>query len=71
MPDWHSNENDVTIKIDHEKCYGAKECVNVCPAEVYELNDDGKAVAENVEECIECLACDGVCPAEAISHSSW
>jgi NAD-dependent dihydropyrimidine dehydrogenase PreA subunit len=71
MPEWHSDVNDVTIKIDHEKCYGAEECVNVCPAEVYALNDDGKAIAENVEECIECLACDGVCPVEAILHSSW
>ena len=71
MPEWHSGENDVTIKIDHVKCYGAEECVNVCPAEVYEINDDGTAVAEKVEECIECGACEGVCPAEAIWHSVW
>ena len=71
MAEWHSDVNDVTIKIDNEKCYGAEECVNVCPAGVYQINDDGKAVAENVEDCIECLACDGVCPAEAIFHSSW
>jgi len=71
MAEWHSDVNDVTIKIDHEKCYGAEECVNVCPAGVYQINDDSKAVAENVEDCIECIACGGVCPAEAISHSSW
>ncbi len=71
MPEWHSDENDVTIKIDHEKCYGAEECVNICPAEVYQMNDDGKAVAEKVEDCIECGACEGVCPAEAIWHSVW
>ena len=71
MPEWHSDENDVTIKIDHEKCYGVEECVQVCPASVYEINDDGKAVADNVDECIECAACADVCPAEAIWHSVW
>jgi NAD-dependent dihydropyrimidine dehydrogenase PreA subunit len=71
MPEWHSDENDVTIKIDHEKCYGAEECVNICPADVYRINDGGKAVAEKVEDCIECGACEGVCPADAIWHSVW
>ena len=71
MPEWHSDENDVTIKIDHERCYGAEECVHTCPASVYEIGDDGKAVAERVEDCIECGACEGVCPAEAIWHSVW
>ncbi len=72
MPEWHSDDNGVTIRIDHDKCNGAEECVHTCPASVYELKDDlGKAVAENVEECIECGACEGVCPVEAIWHSVW
>jgi NAD-dependent dihydropyrimidine dehydrogenase PreA subunit len=71
MPEWRSDDNDVTIRIDHDKCSGAEECVEVCPAGVYELGDDGKAVAENVGECIECGACEGVCPEDAIWHSVW
>lgn len=67
--EWHSDDNDVTIKIDHDKCVGAAECVDVCPTGVYELVD-GKAVAENVAECIECCACEGVCPEDAIWHSA-
>ena len=71
MPEWSSDVNDVTIKIDHDKCYGAEECVGVCPASVYEVTDDGKAIAERVEECIECAACEDICPAGAIWHSVW
>lgn len=71
MPEWSSDVNGVTVKIDHEKCYGAEECVQVCPVGVYEMNDDAKATAANVEECIECAACAEVCPAEAIWHSVW
>jgi NAD-dependent dihydropyrimidine dehydrogenase PreA subunit len=71
MPQWHSDINQVTIKIDHGTCYGAGECVNTCPASVYAINEDGKAVAENVEDCIECASCDGVCPTESIWHSVW
>lgn len=71
MPEWHGETNDVTIRIDFDKCYGAEECVQVCPASVYEVNEDHKATCENVDECIQCGACEDVCPAEAIWHSVW
>ncbi len=60
---------NITIKIDYEKCDGDGECVNVCPSSVYEVVD-GKSVANNIEECIECCACVSACPNEAIEHSS-
>ena len=64
--------NDVEIKIDWEECTGCEACVDVCPSDVYQLNDDDLAEAVNVAECIECAACDGVCPTEAIvEHSAW
>ena len=59
----------VTIKVDFDKCNGCGECVEVCPAEVYELEDE-KAHANNVEECTECCACVEACPEDAIEHSS-
>ena len=71
MPEWYGEVNEVTIKIDHDKCIGAEECVQVCPASVYEINDDGKAVADKVDDCIECASCADVCPPEAIWHSVW
>jgi NAD-dependent dihydropyrimidine dehydrogenase PreA subunit len=60
---------NVTIKVDHDKCEGAGECVTACPVEIFEVVD-GKAVCKNVEECIECCACVNACPVEAIEHSS-
>ncbi|MFQ5974820.1 MAG: indolepyruvate ferredoxin oxidoreductase subunit alpha [Candidatus Hydrothermarchaeales archaeon] len=61
--------DDWTIKVDYDKCTGAGDCVDVCPAEVFELVDE-KAVASNVEECIECCSCVEACPEAAIEHSS-
>jgi NAD-dependent dihydropyrimidine dehydrogenase PreA subunit len=69
MPEWHSDDIDVTIKIDHDKCAAHEECVNVCPTAVYELVD-GKAVAEAIDECIECCACEDVCPEDALWNSA-
>ncbi|MBI5254012.1 MAG: 4Fe-4S binding protein [Euryarchaeota archaeon] len=59
----------VTIKIDHDECIGAGECVNVCPSDVYELVN-GKSTAPRVEDCVECCACVEACPTKAIEHSS-
>ncbi len=58
-----------TIKVDYDKCVGAGECVDICPAEVYELVD-GKTVPKNIDECTECCSCVEVCPQGAIEHSS-
>lgn len=72
---WKSG--DLTIEIDYEKCDGCGECVEACPADVYELvcpvkskGDDKKAAAPNIAECIECCACVEACPKNAITHSS-
>ena len=67
LREWSSDE--VTIKVDYDKCAGHGECVNSCPGEVYELKDK-KAVAANVEQCLECCTCVEVCPENAIEHSS-
>ena len=66
---WEEGEH--WVEIDLDLCIGAAECVNVCPAEVFELID-GKVVAENIGECTDCLACLDVCPTSAIlNHSAW
>ena len=54
--------------VDREKCKGAGECYEVCPAEpnVFEITD-GRAVVANPDSCIECGACEASCPMSAIT----
>ena len=52
--------------VDSEKCIGCGECVEVCPVEVFELEDE-KAVAVNADECLGCESCVEVCEQEAIT----
>jgi Fe-S-cluster-containing hydrogenase component 2 len=36
-----------TIEVDEEKCIGCGDCVDVCPVDVYEMQDE-KSVSVNV-----------------------
>jgi len=65
--EWHSDE--VTIKVDYDNCLGHGDCADVCPSEVYEL-ENGKAVPVNITQCVQCCACVDACPEEAIDHSA-
>ena len=40
--------------VDQEKCVGCEECVDVCPVEVFEMND-GKSDPVNAEELLICF----------------
>lgn len=62
-------DDAVTIRVDYDLCSGHGECVESCPGEVYELQDD-KAVPVAIDGCVECCTCVSVCPEEAIEHSS-
>ncbi len=53
------------VTVDTEKCVGCGECVDVCPVEVYELQD-GKSAPVNYEECLGCESCVEVCSTDAI-----
>jgi len=54
------------ITVELEKCVGCGECVDICPEEVFELEDD-KAVAVNEDECVGCESCVEACEEEAIT----
>ncbi len=50
--------------VDQEICIGCGQCVDICPIEAIELDND---IAVISDECIECGACVNTCPTEAIS----
>ena len=54
------------ITVDNDKCIGCGECVDICPVEVYELQNE-KSVPVNAEECVGCESCIEVCEQEAIT----
>lgn len=57
-------------KVDKDTCIGCENCVNECP-EVFEMEDDGLAVARDIELSGAVLdsatSARDVCPVEAIS----
>ena len=54
------------VIVDKDKCAGDEECVNACPAQVYEMVE-GKAEVVEKDECLGCETCVEVCPEEAIT----
>ena len=53
-------------EVDADKCVGCGECVEVCPTDVYELQDE-KSVVVNEAECVGCESCVEVCEEGAIT----
>jgi NAD-dependent dihydropyrimidine dehydrogenase PreA subunit len=53
-------------EVDTEKCVGCGECVDICPVDVYEIQNE-KSVPVNAEECLGCESCIEVCKQDAIT----
>ena len=51
--------------VDSKKCTGCAKCEEVCPVDVFSI-EDGKAVVKNPDACIGCKACEASCPEKAI-----
>ena len=56
------------VTVDGDKCVGCEECVEVCPVDVYEMQD-GKSVPVSADECLGCESCLDVCEVDAITIS--
>jgi len=52
--------------VEESKCVGCEECVDVCPVEVFEMQDE-KSVVVAGEECLGCESCVEVCEEAAIT----
>ncbi len=59
----------IKITIDEDACVGCELCVDECPTDVFEFNEE-KQIPEVVreKECFGCLSCSEICPATAITH---
>lgn len=55
-----------TVTVDLEKCDGDAVCIDICPMNVYDL-ENGKAAPNRADECIMCMACVNACPNQAIT----
>ena len=62
-------KNVVTLKLNAEQCIGCGICVQVCPHNVFSLNE-GKAAILNKDGCMECGACAKNCLVSAIEVRS-
>ena len=51
--------------VDKEKCTGCGTCKDVCPVDVFEIQN-GKSLVKNPKDCIQCMACETSCPEKAI-----
>ncbi len=51
--------------VDAEKCTGCESCVDSCPLDAIEMQDDLAVI--DAETCGDCGACVDACPVEAIT----
>ena len=60
------NRDNLVLKVIPSWCKGCRICVNLCPKNVLELDEDNKIVIARREDCIKCGQCELRCPDFAI-----
>jgi NAD-dependent dihydropyrimidine dehydrogenase PreA subunit len=58
-------EMDTPIVFDEAECVQCGACVSVCPAQVFEYNDD-RTISINLKRCVLCKSCITMCPHGAL-----
>ena len=61
-------DNKSHLGVDLKKCAKCKDkiCTKICPAKVYEYDENLKEIIVQYENCLECGACRIACPKDAI-----
>jgi NAD-dependent dihydropyrimidine dehydrogenase PreA subunit len=54
------------VSIDRERCKGCEECLEICTAGVFEMQDS-RCLPLNVRACVGCRSCVEVCQEDAIN----
>jgi NAD-dependent dihydropyrimidine dehydrogenase PreA subunit len=54
-----------TLELKESACIGCGRCIEVCPHQVFILEDGGAHLADR-DACMECGACQRNCPVNAI-----
>ncbi|MDD4527485.1 MAG: mercury methylation ferredoxin HgcB [Candidatus Margulisbacteria bacterium] len=62
-------KNVSTLTLDSEKCTGCGMCTNVCPHNVFSIQDN-TAVINDKDLCMECGACEKNCAFDAVHVKS-
>jgi ferredoxin len=62
-------KNVSTLKIDKVLCTGCGRCTEVCPREVFTI-ENRKASITNLDNCLECGACMNNCAFKALNVKS-
>lgn len=58
----------MSIKINLEKCVSCGKCLNVCPGNLIDFNENNKAYIKYPNECWGCTACLKECNTGAINY---
>jgi NAD-dependent dihydropyrimidine dehydrogenase PreA subunit len=57
-------------EIDRETCIGCQACVQACPNNALEMDNEEKSVLAHPEKCTDVWACVDVCPTGACRKSA-
>ena len=65
----YNKDNESHLSVDNDKCMRCKgkSCTYICPASVYEWNEDKCTMTIRYENCLECGACKIACEKHNIS----
>ncbi len=64
----YSPDTKSHLNPDNEQCKlcESRNCTYICPAKVYEWNEETQSLIVNYENCLECGACRIACERKAI-----